>query len=156
MATPIQYSCLENSMNREPGMQCVGSQRVGHDWATNSFTLFTFSTITDVSSIPGNRPCHVWTQSVPITTLCSKYWRPLNITEETGLGQEMTGLGCREAERRSWNLTPGSSWFYASLCSDHVQSRDAGPRGLYSWGIILDWWSCDHTDGNRKGKVYET
>ena len=30
MATPLQYSCLENSM--EPGeLQSMGSQRVGHD-----------------------------------------------------------------------------------------------------------------------------
>ena len=29
---PLQYSCLENSMNREPGgLKPVGSQRVGHD-----------------------------------------------------------------------------------------------------------------------------
>ena len=29
---PLQYSCLENSMDREPGgLQSVGSQGVGHD-----------------------------------------------------------------------------------------------------------------------------
>ena len=29
---PLQHSCLENSMNREPGgLQSIGSQRVGHD-----------------------------------------------------------------------------------------------------------------------------
>ena len=29
---PLQYSCLGNSMDREPGgLQCMGSQRVGHD-----------------------------------------------------------------------------------------------------------------------------
>ena len=36
--TPLQYSCLENSMD---GGACWGSQRVGHDWAT-SLSLFTF------------------------------------------------------------------------------------------------------------------
>ena len=31
---PLQYSCLENSMDREPGrLQSMGSQRVGHNWA---------------------------------------------------------------------------------------------------------------------------
>ena len=41
-STPLQYSCLENPMDREPGrMQSMGSLGVGHDWAT-SFWLFTF------------------------------------------------------------------------------------------------------------------
>ena len=36
---PLQYSCLENPMDREPGgLQSMGSNRVGHDWATNTFT----------------------------------------------------------------------------------------------------------------------
>ena len=30
----FQYSCLENSMDKEPGrLQNVGSQSIGHDWA---------------------------------------------------------------------------------------------------------------------------
>ena len=28
---PLQYSCLENSMDREGGLQSMGSQRVGHN-----------------------------------------------------------------------------------------------------------------------------
>ena len=29
---PLEYSCLENFMEGEPGrVQCMGSQRVGHD-----------------------------------------------------------------------------------------------------------------------------
>ena len=36
---PLQYSCLENPIDREPGgPQSVGSQRVKHDWATNTHT----------------------------------------------------------------------------------------------------------------------
>ena len=39
---PLQYSCLENPMDEEPGgLQSMGSQRVGHDGAT-SLSLFTF------------------------------------------------------------------------------------------------------------------
>ena len=30
---PLQYSCLENPMDREGGLQSMGSQRVGHDWS---------------------------------------------------------------------------------------------------------------------------
>ena len=40
----LQYSCLENSMNRGAWLATVqsrGSQKVEHDWATNIFT-FTF------------------------------------------------------------------------------------------------------------------
>ena len=38
--TPLQYSCQENSMNRGTWWATVlGSQRVGHDWGTNTFTL---------------------------------------------------------------------------------------------------------------------
>ena len=34
---PLQYSCLENSMDRESGgLQTMGSQRVRYDWVTNS------------------------------------------------------------------------------------------------------------------------
>ena len=36
-SNPLQYSCLENPMDREEpgGLQSMGSQRVGHDWATS-------------------------------------------------------------------------------------------------------------------------
>ena len=38
---PLQYSCLENS-TEEPGrLQFMGSQRVGYNWATFTFTLWT-------------------------------------------------------------------------------------------------------------------
>ena len=40
--TPLQYSCLENPMDGEPGrLQSMGSLSVGHDWAT-SLSFFTF------------------------------------------------------------------------------------------------------------------
>ena len=37
---PLQYSCLDNSMNRGGWWaKVLGSQRVGHDWVTNTFTF---------------------------------------------------------------------------------------------------------------------
>ena len=34
----LQYSCLENPMDRGAcGLQSIGWQRVGHNWATNTF-----------------------------------------------------------------------------------------------------------------------
>ena len=36
---PLQYSCLESARDGEPGgLQSMGSQRVGHDWATHTHT----------------------------------------------------------------------------------------------------------------------
>ena len=36
---PLQCSCLENSMDRGVWwLQSMGTQRVGHDWATNTHT----------------------------------------------------------------------------------------------------------------------
>ena len=36
----LQYSCLENSMVREPdGLQSLQSQRIGVDWVTNTHTM---------------------------------------------------------------------------------------------------------------------
>ena len=41
--TPLQYPCLENPMEEEPGrLQSIGSWRVGHNRAT-SLSLFTFT-----------------------------------------------------------------------------------------------------------------
>ena len=41
-SNPLWYSCLENPMDREVpgGLYPIGSQRVGHDWATNIYTFF--------------------------------------------------------------------------------------------------------------------
>ena len=37
---PFQHSCLENSMDREPGeLQSTGLQRVRHDWTHRSFWI---------------------------------------------------------------------------------------------------------------------
>ena len=35
---PLQYSCLENLWTEEPGgLPSMGSQKVRHNWATNTF-----------------------------------------------------------------------------------------------------------------------
>ena len=41
--TPLQYSCLKIPWTEEPGRpQSMGWQRVGHDWVTSLFFLFSF------------------------------------------------------------------------------------------------------------------
>ena len=49
---PLQYSCLENSTDRSLGvaLQSTGSQRVGHDLATNTF-LFKKRFIIGIGSV---------------------------------------------------------------------------------------------------------
>ena len=38
----LQYSCLEIPWTKEPGgLQCIASQRVGHDWAHSMCCLLT-------------------------------------------------------------------------------------------------------------------
>ena len=65
---PLQYSCLENPMDREAcGLQPMGSQRVRHDWKTNNgikdvkcLTLYlaleSAYSDTRVSAVPGDIP----------------------------------------------------------------------------------------------------
>ena len=36
---PLLYSCLDNSMDREAWQATMGSQRVGHNWATFTYSL---------------------------------------------------------------------------------------------------------------------
>ena len=49
---PLQYSCLENPMYEESGgLQSMGSQRVGHDWVTNTFEFTTHKTSKAVTSL---------------------------------------------------------------------------------------------------------
>ena len=49
----LQYPCLNNPMDRGPGgLQSMGSQRVGHDWVTNTFTIINIK-----------YPYYLWTPS---------------------------------------------------------------------------------------------
>ena len=55
--SPLQYSCLENSMDRGV-WQSMGSQRVRHDWVINTDTPQTLPTIPPT-------PCWQWFLCVP-------------------------------------------------------------------------------------------
>ena len=50
---PLQYSCLENSMDRGAGrLQSMGLQRVSHDWVTNTNASVQFSWPVVSDSLP--------------------------------------------------------------------------------------------------------
>ena len=43
-SNPLQYSCLDISWIEEPGgLQSMVSQRVRHDWVSDTFTTFTLN-----------------------------------------------------------------------------------------------------------------
>ena len=68
---PLQYSCLENS-TEEPGrLKSMGSQRVGHDWATNTFTFILDSRSSSAISISLNlNLASFQLSSCPLPQLC--------------------------------------------------------------------------------------
>ena len=58
---PLQYSCLENSMDEEPGgLQSMELQRVGHNWVTNTHFSHLLNTVSpfypQVMHPPGIQP----------------------------------------------------------------------------------------------------
>ena len=59
----LQYSCMENSMDREPGgLQSKGTHRVGHDW------------VTDTPPLPGPSSC--WLFLACVASLRSVFISP--------------------------------------------------------------------------------
>ena len=57
MASPLQYSCLENPIDRGAGrLQSMGLRRVGHDWVT-SFSLSNSSGGSGSNGASFRRPC---------------------------------------------------------------------------------------------------
>ena len=62
---PLQYSCLENPMDRGTWWATVhGSQRVGHDWATNTFCFL--SSLLLLENIPN---WEYW-EVIQLTSIC--------------------------------------------------------------------------------------
>ena len=100
---PLQYSCLENPMDREEpgGLQSTGSRRVGHDWAFRERERV------------GDR----WEAGLP---LCS--W---GVTVR-GVGPDTKLLG-----QRNWGL--GLGWFcFLSGLLPSLHS-DPSLRGEHRW-----------------------
>ena len=123
---PLQSSCLQNPMwTEEPGrLQSTGSQRVGHEWATNTFTLdghhgsseapFGSSSPSGPTSIwgagnfyPSNRPyrCQL-TRAVSSSTQGHYVWRPWI---EPQVFRNHHSAGCITINAHTQNHVPISS-----------------------------------------------
>ena len=58
---PLQYSCLGNPVDREPGgLQAMGLQRVGHDWAHTHRHTDTHTHTHTHTQITGKEPYSWW------------------------------------------------------------------------------------------------
>ena len=83
---PLQYSCLENSMDEEPGgLQSMELQRVGHTWVTNTHFSHLLSTVSSfipqVMHPPGIQPPGVKnTWNIPESSMKPKLNLPCTAT----------------------------------------------------------------------------
>ena len=154
MATHSSILAWRIPWTEEPGMQCMQSQRVGHDWATNNFTFFTFSAITDGflhsrqpfssclnSFSPHHDPLQLLTTDVRWILQKKQAW-----SRWQALGVERLNGGAG-----IWHQGPVGFMGLSALTT-----FSSGMWALEVWGIILVSWGCDYACGNRKGKVYET
>ena len=109
--TPLQYSCLENPMDRGAWLQSMGSQSVGHDWGT-SLSLFTF--------------IH-WRRK----------WQPTPVFlpgESQGWGEPvgLPSMGSQSQTRLKWLSMPNFiSLFLFSFWSQHNYSQ-----GIFPWPLL--------------------
>ena len=100
MATPLQYSCLDNSMDRGRGLQSMGSQRVRHEWETN--------TLTSLSYMKMNMP-YIWIWHIYNTEVKRFFYEVLaHAIMETEKSQDLPYACCRsrQADGIDWRPEP--------------------------------------------------
>ena len=67
---PLHYSCLENSIE-QPGLQSMGWQRAGHDWAANTHTHHLLSAYSE----PGIILRALWLLGTRTLVFITTLWR---------------------------------------------------------------------------------
>ena len=81
---PLQYSCLENPIDQEPGrLQSTGLQRIGHDWATSLHFTSLHTDATRTKASPGER-CWWSTWWILRNTALEQKWSLLALRREKG------------------------------------------------------------------------
>ena len=140
--TPLQYSCLENPMDRGAGgLLSMGSHRVRHDWAT-SLSLFTFHAL----------------EKEMATHSSFLVWRIPGMAEPGGLpsmgshrvGHDWSALAaaaaaCSIYKKRSLSFLPSLDSWDLKYClyidaRDHWinQEKSTMNRSLYMEYIVVD------------------
>ena len=123
---PFQYSCL----GKFHGWRSLGSQRIGHDWATNSFTF-------SLLLLPLGHFSHV--------QLCA--------TPETAAHQALPSLGVSRQEHWSGLPFPSpvhemkSEREFSQSCPTLHDPMDCSPPGSSAHGTfqarVLEWGAID-------------
>ena len=126
----LQYSCLQNSMYRGAcQLQTMGSQRVGHDWATeHAHTVFYVVDILEINKAP-NKILEPNTLSVS-RSLLSNSLQPhgLELTRQLcpwDSPGKNTGVGSHSCLQGIF-LTWGSNLRYPALQADSLPSEAPG------------------------------
>ena len=87
---PLQYSCLENPMEKAGKLQSTGFQRVGHNWATNNFTFPFFESLW----IMDRCCCCCYVTSVVSNSVRPHRRQPTRLRRPWDSPGKNTGVGC--------------------------------------------------------------
>ena len=160
---PLQYSCLKNSMNREPGgLQSMVSQSVSHDWATNCFT-FTSDKWEDIlcSWIVRINTVKVIILPKAMSNQCNSYKNTYDIFQRASKNNSTVRMETQkilnnqsnlDREEESWrNHTP---WFWTVLKNHSKQNsivlaqiqtnrsvkKNREPRAIPTFTWLINLW----------------
>ena len=143
-------SCLENSMDRErslDGLQSAGLQRVGHNWATNTFT-FQFHFLVHSFPMRKTEPL-LLLLTLSINSQCphTGNWRPpsssgFSSKSSSSWISSLSWCMCSEpCQNWVWNMTAG--W---------VPTPQAGYQPL--WASVSLWWTGSNKRTDLPGLLW--
>ena len=126
---PLQYSCLENSMDRG-AWQSMGLQRVGPNWVTNTFTLELYvcpyrwtvlaSSLQEPSRGTSEEPGSLWPPQMHLRVFWVKL--PKTLAHHPTLAHPhqciVWGLPRRDFQTDTSKHIPNSSWESLGLQGD--------------------------------------
>ena len=129
----FQYTCLENSMDRGTWWTTsVGSQRVGHDWATNPFTIFIGECVTGAPT--GTRPdiLKVHNMCFVLMETLRKFFIMLHYMDNFN---NMLSFQLNKGKNFSYNVTPQPA--NHSICCPAQRTTYFNPGGGIGFIRIL-------------------
>ena len=138
-SNPLQYSCLENSMDKEPGgLQSTGLQRVRHHWATHEHLKIMkwqwFSILATSHRLPSSKTdisSHLLGPPLSFQRVCSSKLQTGIQPAEMQRGLSVQWHDCvRDAEQ--W-----PKWLHILLMSRGVGRSSCFGRGWYF--LLVSW-----------------